>query len=119
MALIDRTTANAQFADWMLEKPAPAFRQWVSGIANQTPDEVAALTSETCAYLDYSQDLTNLDGKMPMLFVIRDEWGDVVRSCAKSHTPGATLKIMGKHMMFWERAEEFNETLDAFLSPIR
>jgi non-heme chloroperoxidase len=118
-ALTDRTAANAQFADWMLEKPTPAARRWVSGIADQTPDEVAALTNETCAYLDYSQDLMNLEGKMPLLFVIRDEWGEVVQSWVKSHTPSATLKIMGKHMMFWERADEFNATLDAFLSPIR
>jgi hypothetical protein len=31
--------------------------------------------------------------------------------CVLFHMAGA--------LMFWERAEEFNETLDAFLSPIR
>lgn len=42
---------------------------------------------------------------------VADEW-------IKANTPSATVVYMGKHMMFWERPDEFNSVLDEFLKGV-
>jgi len=55
---------------------------------------------------------------MPLLYVVRDEMKEVADKWIKSNTPSATTVYMGKHLMFWERPDEFNMVLDKFLSGI-
>lgn len=114
----DRKNVIWEFSKWMLEKPSPENVQWVSAIANQTSSSVAALTNSTGFYLDYSEDLKALDGKIPLLYVVRDEMKDVADEWIKANTPSATVVYMGKHMMFWERADEFNSVVDEFLNGV-
>jgi hypothetical protein len=33
--------------------------------------------------------------------------------------PDAKLVVMGKHLMFWERSQEFNAAFDRFLAGLR
>ncbi len=35
------------------------------------------------------------------------------------NTPAAEVVALGKHMMFWERQEEFNRILDRFLMTVK
>ena len=114
----DRDGVIAGFAEWMLEDPTSENMEWVTNIANNTSSSVAAITNATGFYLDYSEDLIALEGKMPLLYVVRDEVKEVADTWIKSNTPSATAVYMGKHMMFWERSEEFNQVIDNFLSGI-
>jgi pimeloyl-ACP methyl ester carboxylesterase len=116
--LEDRETASVAFATWMLEAATPENVRWVVDIVRQTPDSIAALTNETGAYVDYEADLVALDGKVPMLFVVREEWRDVVTTWRDAHAPSADVAAFGKHLMFWERNREFNEVLARFLDSI-
>lgn len=114
----DRKNVIKEFSKWMLENPSPENVEWVSGIANQTSSSVAAITNATGFYLDYSEDLKALDGKIPLLYVVRDEMKDVADEWIKANTPSATVVTMGKHMMFWERPDEFNSVVDEFLKGV-
>ncbi|MBU2714156.1 alpha/beta fold hydrolase, partial [Zooshikella harenae] len=114
----DRDNVIAEFAKWMLENPNPKNVAWVSKITNQTSSSVAAITNATGFYLDYSEDLIALEGKMPLLYVVRNEMKEVADKWIKANTPSATTVYMGKHMMFWERPKEFNKVVDEFLASV-
>ncbi len=114
----DRQNVITEFAKWMLEKPTPENIAWVSNIANMTPSSVASIENATGFYLDYSKDLIALEGKTPMLYVVREEWKPVADKWIKANTPSATTAYLGKHMMFWERPSEFNKIVDDFLATL-
>ena len=102
----------------MLEKPTPENIAWVSNIANMTPSSVASIENATGFYLDYSKDLIALEGKTPMLYVVREEWKPVADKWIKANTPSAATAYLGKHMKFWERPSEFNKIVDDFLATL-
>lgn len=114
----NRDNVIQEFSRWMLEEPSPKNVEWVAGIANQTSSSVAAITNATGFYLDYSEDLKALDGNIPLLYVVRDEMKSVAAKWIKANTPSAMAVYMGKHLMLWERPEEFNRVVDEFLSGI-
>ena len=114
----DRQNLIAEFAKWMLESPTPENVAWVSNIANLTSSSVAAIQNATGFYLDYSKDLVALEGTVPLLYVVREESKAVADKWIKANTPGATAVYLGKHMMFWERPDEFNKVVDDFLATI-
>lgn len=68
---------------------------------------------------DYSQDLKALNDRVPLIYVVREEWTDLATSWAAANTPAAEVVSFGKHMMFWERHEQFNEVLDRFLENVK
>lgn len=115
----DRDNVVTEFAKWMLENPTPKVVAWLTKIANQTSSSVAAITNATGFYLDYSKDLIALEGKMPLLYVVRSEMKAVADKWIKANTPSATTAYMGKHMMFWERPKEFNKVVDEFLASVK
>jgi Predicted hydrolases or acyltransferases (alpha/beta hydrolase superfamily) len=117
--LENRPALNVEFAKWMLEAATPENIRWVDNIASQTPNFIAALTNETGTYINYEQDLKALNGKLPLLFVVREEWRQIVSDWVKANAPAAELVVMGKHLMFWERSQEFNAALDRFLAGLR
>ncbi|MEW5248159.1 alpha/beta fold hydrolase [Microbulbifer discodermiae] len=114
----DRDNVIAEFSRWMLENPTLEKITWLSKIASQTSSSVASITNATGFYLDYSEDLSALEGKLPLMYVVRDEMKQAAGKWIKANTPSATAVYMGKHMMFWERPKEFNRALDEFLSSI-
>lgn len=117
--LENRPAANVELAKWMLEAATPENIRWVDNIVSQTPNFIAALTNETGTYINYEEDLKALNGKLPLLFVVREEWGQIVSDWVKANAPAAELVVMGKHLMFWERSQEFNAALDRFLAGLR
>lgn len=114
----DRDNVIKEFIQWMLEKPTEENVAWLTKIANHTPSSVASITNATGFYLDYSDDLISLEGKIPLLYIVRNEMKEVADKWIKANTPSATTVYMGKHMMFWERPKEFNSSVDEFLSSI-
>lgn len=114
----DRENVLTEFAKWMLEDPSPENVAWISEIASNTSSSVASIQNATGFYLDYSDDLMALEGKMPLLYIVREEMKEVAEKWITSNTPSATAVYFGKHMMFWERPKEFNRVVDEFLSKI-
>jgi hypothetical protein len=103
----------------MVENPGPEYLKWMLAIMNQTSDTVAALLNETGAYEDYSADLKALNGKLPLLYVIRHDWAKATADWAGTNTPAAVVKVFPKHLSFWERPDEFNQNLDEFLATVK
>lgn len=107
-----------QFAEWMLDKPTTEAVNEIIEIAMQTPPYVAALTNETASYANYEKNLVDLEGKLPLYYIVRAEWASTVDLWRKKHTPSAQLTSMGKHLMFWEHHSEFNQLLESFLKKL-
>jgi len=115
--LLDREGTIAEFADWMLANKSPENIAFASRIAAQTSSTVMALLSATGAHDDYSEDLGALEGKLPLLYIVRKEWGGVVSDWAASNTPSASVvATMDSHLGFWENSERFNKELHEFLT---
>ena len=112
----DRQTVITEFAKWMLEDPSPENIAWVAGMSNQTSGTVASVLNATGFYLDYTADLVALEGSMPLLYVVREDWQGPAEAWIKANTPGAQAVYLGKHLMFWERPDEFNAILDTYLA---
>ncbi len=119
LTLQDRPRMNLEFGKWMLEAATPENLRWVDNIASQTPNAIAALLNETGMYCNYEPDLKALHGKLPLLLVVREDWRQVVSDWAKANAPTAEVVVLGKHLMFWERSQEFNATLDRFLDGLK
>ena len=114
----DRQSVITEFAKWMLEDASDEHIEWLSNIANLTSSSVASIQNATGFYLDYREDLAALEGQMPMLYVVREESETVAENWIAENTPSAERAYFGKHMMFWERSEEFNTVLSRFLSSL-
>ena len=112
----DRQTVITEFAKWMLEDPSPDNVAWVADMSNLTSGTVASVLNATGFYLDYSADLVALEGGMPLLYVVREDWQVPAEAWIKANTPSAQAAYLGKHLMFWERPDEFNEILDTYLA---
>lgn len=108
-------TANREFAEWMLEAPGEAGIEWLLEITRQMPDEAAALLNATSVYLDYRETLIALHQRIPLWYMVRADQEGIVSDWARAHTPAARVDAFGEHLMFWERAEQFNRALIEFV----
>ncbi|MCP4387381.1 MAG: alpha/beta hydrolase [Gammaproteobacteria bacterium] len=111
--------ANREFAAWMLENRSEDSIQWVLEITRQTPDSSASLLNATSVFLDYEADLRALEGKLPLWYLMREGSQAVVADWARKNTPSASVDAFGEHLMFWERAHQFNQALVAFIEKCR
>jgi len=116
--VVDRQAFNEEFAEWLLEDPTPEAVTFMASQTNQTSDTVAAALTTSSWFLDYSADLRALNDAVSLLYVVRNEWKELATAWAGANTPAATVVAFGKHMMFWERPEEFNRALDRFLETV-
>ncbi|KZX51285.1 hypothetical protein A3709_10705 [Halioglobus sp. HI00S01] len=106
------------FVKWMLENPSQKNVRVMKEIALQTPPLIAAITNETASYADYEHTLKNLDGKIPVYLFVREEWATAVGAWKDQYLRSAKFSHTGKHLMFWERHEVFNQYLDVFLNEL-
>jgi pimeloyl-ACP methyl ester carboxylesterase len=111
----DRRTFDRSFASWMLERPTPKVVAWLCSISAQTPDWVAAITNAVSLFADYRAVLSQLSAKAGCLIVARAEWRAVAADWITRHAPGADFAAFGSHLMFWEKADDFNRLLESFL----
>ncbi|KYC16917.1 MULTISPECIES: alpha/beta fold hydrolase [Pseudomonas] len=114
-SLNDRQKMNTEFAHWMVTNPTPEYMNWITKISNMTSDGVAALTNANSFYQDYRADLRDLENKVPLLYVVRQDWKHSVPKWSKENTPTASIALMDKHISFWEHPEQFNIPLEKFL----
>jgi len=118
--LLDREGTITAFADWMLADKSPEKLAFVHRMAAQTPSTVMALLNAAASHDDYTDDLRAMEGKLPLLYTVRKEWGDAATTWALENTPGATVSTtMNSHMDFWERPESFNALLLDFLTEVK
>jgi non-heme chloroperoxidase len=111
----DRSAFNRVLAEWMLEEATPEHVMWVMDISSQTSGTVCALLNAAAYCADYEALLIEITKKLPVLVFAREDWRHQVSGWLKANAPAVPLVVMGKHLMFWERAAAFNAELDRFL----
>jgi len=117
--LLYRDDLIAGFADWMLADTSAENIAWVTAIAEKTNSTTMALLNAAGAFDDYTETLTAMDGEIPLLYIVREEWGPVVSEWADANTPSAMVSAtMPSHLGFWENPEGFNAELMRFLEGV-
>ncbi len=118
--LLYREDLLAGFADWMLADKSEANIAWATAIADKTNSTTMALLNAAGTFDDFTEDLTAMDGKIPLFYIVRTDWGPVVTSWAEANTPSAMVSAtMPSHLGFWEDPEGFNEEFSKFLATIK
>ena len=112
--LSDPEACNREFAAWMLEDKSEQNIRWLLEITQQTPDKVASILNASSISLDYRDDLRLLEGKIPLWYLMRADQQKLAHDWAQANTPSARVDGFGEHLMFWERADEFNQKLIEF-----
>ena len=113
--LLDRAKFNDEFARWMVDNPTDEYLDWVKRMMNQTSNGTAALLNESSAYQEFADDLKLLEGKIHLLYYTNPGLLNVVKKWAAENTPSAHVKVLQKHMSFWEHPAEFNKGFEKFL----
>ena len=116
--LESRAAVNRGLAEWCLESSEEEDLRWLEAIIGQTPDTIAALINEAAIYSNYEKELRLLCTERPVLMVCREEWREVVTHWTDANAASAPCDFFGKHMMFWDRAPQFNARLSRFLAEL-
>ncbi len=102
--------------DWMLKEPIDSLtRQWMNEEMLMTPPHVALSLYVDGLASDYTDILKKIPSSTPTLFLVNATWYDQARSWLLSNTTAKVEKI-SSHAMFWEKPEDFNARLSAFLN---
>lgn len=116
--LVDRGSVTREFCAWMLENPTPDAVDFFARMSLTTPTGIAAQLNMSYWFVDGAEQIESLDGDVPMMFVVRDEKGQLAQEWATEHCPSAQVEVFGRHAMFWEQPDRFNTVLDSFLAGV-
>jgi pimeloyl-ACP methyl ester carboxylesterase len=115
-----RAEFTAAFAQWMVKrKLTPDELKWITGIMDSTPTGIAVQLAADALFSDYRPELRKLSKEVPTLYVLGEEDAATAKPWLEENTPKAKIEVLGRHMMFWEHSEAFNEILAGFLSSSR
>jgi pimeloyl-ACP methyl ester carboxylesterase len=113
----DRAEFTAAFAQWMVKrKLTPAELRWLTGIMESTPTGVAIQLAADALFSDYRPELEKLSQEIPSLHVLGEEDAATAKPWLEENAPKAKIEVLGRHMMFWENSEAFNEIFADFLN---
>ncbi len=94
---------------------------WLVDESMRTPTYVALLRGYDGRMADYTAEAKMIDGKIPVLNVLREEegWTESGKAWLAKNAPHSEVVAFGLHLMFWEFPDKFNAALDAFLEKIK
>lgn len=115
---MDREAFNREFCAWMLQNPDKQSVEFFAQISSQTPDLVAVQLIMSLFFVDNTEIAEKLDGNVPVMYYVREDWRDVAMTWIQEHAPHAVVESHGHHAMFWEAPGVFNAALDAFLERV-
>lgn len=107
------------FRDYMAagfdKKPAAeVLDRFTKAASVLSPEEASELLGDARSY-DFRKLLSELDRKLPILQILRDEWAEQAKKWLSTYTPGSRVEILGGHLMLMEYPEIFNQLLLEFL----
>ncbi len=103
--------------DWMLETEiSKTVEDWMIAETLQTPKYAALSLYIDGLISDYNEIVKSIDGKIPALYMVRDNWYNDASHWLHTHAPNAKTVPITSHAMFWENPEKFNQLLDGFLN---
>lgn len=115
----DRRAFTAEFGKWMVKRElSPDELSWIVDQSLRTPTYVAVLLLTDGLLADYTPEAKMMDGKVPVLNVVREEWAEPAIAWMKTNTPNSEAFVFKGHMHFWAEPEAFNAALDGFLRKV-
>lgn len=115
--LYERRESAAGLARWMVGRDLSDEEvDWIVAESLRTPAEAALALMVDTTLLDYSPEARLLDGKVPVLYMVREEWAESAGSWLRENAPAAELVTLESHAEHWEAPERFNAKLERFLS---
>ncbi len=108
------------WAQNMIERKLdPEEQAWIIQESLRTPTFAALQLALDAIYADYRPEVKLLsDHNIPTLNVVSQSRATNAIRWLQTNAPNACVKVMGKHLMFWEHPDEFNEVVDNFLNGI-
>lgn len=108
------TTAWAQ--DMVERKLKPEEMDWIVNESFHTPTYAALEMALDAIYSDYQPEAILLEThKIPTINFVSQGVYPKAQQWLQKNAPHSAIKVMGKHMMFWEHPDQFNQALDDFL----
>ena len=114
----DPPQTSRRFANSMLERPERDDVDWITGIMLQMPAHIGKVSIEQGVDNDFEQTLIAASNHLPTLIVAAEEKKAVAEPWISANLPRAQFRFMGRHMMFWERSDEFNSLIDSFIESL-
>ncbi|MGI2293726.1 alpha/beta fold hydrolase [Paenibacillus sp. GXUN7292] len=93
----------------------PQELNWLVSQSMNTPHYIAANLFASGMFSDYREEAKLASEAVPTLAIAAEHWGDTAKAFMNRIAPNTEVVIFGGHLMFWEHAEKFNQTLDQFL----
>ena len=117
-----RTNYLAFFREYMAEgfvecSDEAMLDRFTQAAASLSPDMAADLLADA-AQQDYSQTAKKVAQAMPVLNIIREDWAPEALKWIAENQPSAITKVLGKHLMLYEFANDFNACVMDFLADI-
>lgn len=85
----------------------------------RTPTYVALQLLLDAIYSDYRPEARLLNNcGIPTLDFVSQQYAVNATKWLHTNAPNTKIKIMGKHLMFWEHPDEFNQALNEFLNGV-
>lgn len=118
--MYDRIQFLKSWPQSMVErKLQPAELDWIIQQSLRTPTYAASELALDAIYADYRPEAIMLETRqIPTLDFVSEHEGLRAKQWLQQNASHTKINIMGKHMMFWEHSDQFNELLDEFLSSI-
>jgi pimeloyl-ACP methyl ester carboxylesterase len=115
---MDRQAFNREWFASMLDDPDTASVRFFEEISCNTPDLVVVQLVMSAWFVDDTAVAEKLDGVVPVMYFVAEESKYLAENWAAQHAPHSQVHSHGKHAMFWEYPDEFNASLDHFLSRV-
>lgn len=105
------------WAQGMVErKLQPEEVDWIVSESLRTPTYAALEMALDAIYSDYQPEAILLETqKIPTINFVSQVVSLKAKQWLQKNAPHSVVKVMGKHMMFWEHPDQFNQSLDEFL----
>ncbi len=118
--MYNRSQFAPAWAQSMVEhKLTPAEQEWIVKESFHTPTYAALQLLLDAIYADYRPEARLLNScGIPTLDFVSQHSAVNATKWLHANAPNAQIKIMGKHLMFWEHPDEFNQTLNEFLDSV-
>ena len=110
-----RELMTAFFPTLMKREMTQDRLDWAVDQVLKTPASVAALLATDELFGDYTQEARAIDGKIPVLNILNEDWADSAQKWLAENAPASETFVLGKHAMLLEFPDEFNAAVDAFL----
>jgi len=107
-----------KWGDGMVDRPmTPEEVDWLTDESMRTPTYAALSFAIDAIYADYRPEAILLDkNHVPVINIVSQAVAATAKAWLNKNAPHSEIQVLGKHMMFWEYPEKFNQMLDEFLS---